>query len=96
MSGVTILGETAIDQKAGIASNANYYAADPWVEPFLLKFEFYRKHFTRDGRRETKSTRRGSAADNMLESRKNSVASVAPEPVVGGGRRESVESRGSA
>jgi hypothetical protein len=64
----------AMDQPAG-ASKTNPYAAESWLEPWLIKHsEFYRKHLTRDGRRESKSTRRNSVVAEGLESRKNSVA----------------------
>ena len=64
----------AIDQPAG-SSRTNPYAAESWLEPWLTKHsEFYRKHLTRDGRRESKSTRRHSIVTEELESRKNSVA----------------------
>lgn len=62
-------------------------AAESWLEPLLLKSNFYRKHFTRNGRRESKSTVRKQSIDAIeAESRKNSVASqpaeegTAPEP----------------
>ncbi|KIX10222.1 uncharacterized protein Z518_01303 [Rhinocladiella mackenziei CBS 650.93] len=64
----------AMDQPAG-ASKTNPYAAESWLEPWLIKHsEFYRKHLTRDGRRESKSTRRHNEVAEGLESRKNSVA----------------------
>lgn len=55
-------------------------AAEAWLEPLLLKSNFYRKHFTRDGRRESKSTVRNqsiTAASN--ESRKSSLDAPAAE-----------------
>jgi hypothetical protein len=61
-------------------------AAESWFEPLLLKSSFYRKHFTRNGRRESKSTVRHNSIDAAIsESRKNSVDapvsdSEAPEP----------------
>ncbi len=71
----------AMDQPAG-ASRTNPYAAESWLEPWLIKHsEFYRKHLTRDGRRESKSTRRHSIVAEGLESRKNSVA--VPEATTG-------------
>ncbi|KAL6242596.1 hypothetical protein RBB50_010242 [Rhinocladiella similis] len=64
----------AMDQPAG-TSRTNPYAAESWLEPWLIKHsEFYRKHLTRDGRRESKSTRRHSIVAEGLESRKNSAA----------------------
>lgn len=55
-------------------------AAESWLEPLLLKSNFYRKHFTRDGRRESKSTIRKQSIDAaMEESRKNSLASQPAE-----------------
>jgi hypothetical protein len=55
-------------------------AAESWLEPLLLKSNFYRKHFTRDGRRESKSTVRSQSIDAAIdESRKNSLASQAAE-----------------
>lgn len=66
----------AMDQPAGTGNRP--YAAESWLEPWLIKHsEFYRKHFAKDGRRESKSTRRHSVVAEGLESRKNSVA--APE-----------------
>ncbi len=51
-------------------------AAESWLEPLLLKSSFYRKHFTRDGRRESKSTIRKQSIDSVdTESRKRSLAS---------------------
>ena len=51
-------------------------AAESWFEPLLLKSSFYRKHFTRNGRRESKSTVRKQSIDaEHAESRKNSLAS---------------------
>lgn len=68
----------AVDQPEGSA-RGNAYAADAFIEPWLLKHsEFYRKHLTRDGRRESKSGRRASHIS--IESRKNSL-----EPVVSPG-----------
>ncbi|KAK7888105.1 hypothetical protein LTR67_008982 [Exophiala xenobiotica] len=64
----------AMDQPAG-SSRTNPYAAESWLEPWLIKHSgFYRKHLTRDGRRESKSTRRHNIVAEGLESRKNSVA----------------------
>jgi hypothetical protein len=64
----------AIDQPTG-SSQTNPYAAEAWVEPWLLKHSsFYRKHFTRDGRTESKASRRASVITAELESRRNSVA----------------------
>jgi hypothetical protein len=58
-------------------------AAESWLEPLLLKSNFYRKHFTRDGRRESKSSVRSNSIDAaMAESRKNSVVSQAAEDSV--------------
>lgn len=69
-------GPVLVDQPEGTGSRP--YAAESWFEPWLIKHsEFYRKHFTRDGRRESKSTRRHSVVTEGLESRNNSVA--APE-----------------
>ncbi|KAI1617583.1 hypothetical protein EDD36DRAFT_459267 [Exophiala viscosa] len=92
----------AIDQPAG-SSKTNPYAAESWLEPWLTKHsEFYRKHLTRDGRRESESTRRHSIVTEELESRKNSV--VAPEaeatptnatPAPTEERRESANSKSS-
>jgi len=63
----------AMDQPAGTGNKP--YVAESWLEPWLIKHsEFYRKHLTRDGRTEAKSTRRYSAVAEGLESRKNSVA----------------------
>jgi len=63
----------AMDQPAG--SGNRPWAAESWLEPWLTKHsEFYRKHLTRDGRRESKSTRRSSVVAEALESRKNSIA----------------------
>ena len=65
----------AVDQPEGTAQNSPY-AADAFIEPWLLKHsEFYRKHLTRDGRRESKSSRRASHI--TVESRKNSLEPVA-------------------
>jgi hypothetical protein len=51
------------------------YAAESWLEPWLIKHSgFYRNHFTRDGRQESKSARRQSVVSEGLASRKNSVA----------------------
>ncbi|EXJ79817.1 hypothetical protein A1O3_08102 [Capronia epimyces CBS 606.96] len=67
----------AIDQPAG-ASKTNPYAAEAWLEPWLIKHsEFYRKHMAH-GRTESKATRRHSEVSEALESRNNSV--TAPEP----------------
>jgi hypothetical protein len=53
------------------------YAAEAWIEPWLLKHStFYRKHLTRDGRQESKSSRRASMIDAEIQSRKNSVAAT--------------------
>ncbi|EXJ62935.1 hypothetical protein A1O7_03379 [Cladophialophora yegresii CBS 114405] len=66
-------GQVLMDQPAGTGNRP--YAAESWLEPWLIKHsEFYRKHFTRNGRRESKSTRRHSIVTQGLESRKNSVA----------------------
>jgi len=66
-------GQVLMDQPAGTGNRP--YAAESWFEPWLIKHsEFYRKHLTRDGRRESKSTRRHSIVTEGLESRKNSVA----------------------
>ncbi|RMZ86192.1 hypothetical protein DV737_g105, partial [Chaetothyriales sp. CBS 132003] len=87
MAGIFPMGDMAIDQKKGAAS-MNNFAAESWLEPLLLKSDFYRKHFTSDGRRESKSTRRGSTIEedvmvrraSMAASRKSSVAvPAAPE-----------------
>lgn len=68
----------AVDQPEGSARK-NSYAADAFIEPWLLKHsDFYRKHLTRDGRRESKAGRRASQID--IESRKNSVAAPQPTP----------------
>ncbi|KAK6379982.1 hypothetical protein LTS17_006056 [Exophiala oligosperma] len=93
----------AMDQPAG-TSRTNPYAAESWLEPWLIKHsEFYRKHLTRDGRRESKSTRRHSIVAEGLESRKNSAAlpendsattDAAPAPVEE--PRHSVEGESSA
>ncbi|KAJ9612064.1 hypothetical protein H2200_003659 [Cladophialophora chaetospira] len=67
------------DQPEGTGNRP--YAAEAWLEPWLVKHsEFYRNHFTRDGRRESKSTRRHSVVSEGLESRKNSVAVPESEP----------------
>lgn len=92
----------AIDQPAG-SSRTNPYAAESWLEPWLTKHsEFYRKHLTRDGRLESKSTRRNSIAAEVLESRKNSVAGSEAEagainatPAPAEERRESANSESS-
>ncbi|KIV85128.1 hypothetical protein PV11_00863 [Exophiala sideris] len=92
----------AIDQPAG-SSRTNPYAAESWLEPWLTKHsEFYRKHLTRDGRRESKSTRRHSIVSDGLESRKNSVAAPETEfavtnstPASAEDRRESANSESS-
>lgn len=66
----------AMDQPAGTGKRP--YAAESWLEPWLIKHSgFYRKHFTHDGRRESKSTERHSIVAEGLESRNSSVA--APE-----------------
>lgn len=73
-------GQVLMDQPAGTGNRP--YAAESWLEPWLIKHsEFYRKHFTRGGRTESKSTRRHSVVTEGLESRKNSVAApeAAPE-----------------
>jgi hypothetical protein len=63
----------SIDQPSG-SSQTNPYAAEAWIEPWLLKHSsFYRKHLTRDGRTESKSSRRASVINAELESRRNSV-----------------------
>ena len=41
--------------------------AQSWLEPLLLKSDFYRKHFTRDGRRESKSTVRKQSIDAAID-----------------------------
>ncbi|ETI23209.1 hypothetical protein G647_05006 [Cladophialophora carrionii CBS 160.54] len=75
-------GQVLMDQPAGTGNRP--YAAESWLEPWLIKHsEFYRKHFTRDGRRESKSTRRHSIVTEGLESRKNSIA--IPEAASGHG-----------
>lgn len=67
-----------VDQPEG-SSRKNSYAADAFIEPWLLKHsEFYRKHLTRDGRAESKASRRASQID--IESRKNSVTAPQPTP----------------
>ncbi|RMZ92259.1 hypothetical protein DV736_g470, partial [Chaetothyriales sp. CBS 134916] len=89
MAGIFPMGDMAIDQKKG-ASRMHNAAAESWLEPLLLKSDFYRTHFTRDGRRESKSTRRGSAIEDdiivrrasIAASRKSSVA-VPAEPEAG-------------
>lgn len=61
----------AVDQPEG-SSRQSPYAADAFIEPWLLKHsEFYRKHLTRDGRHESKAGRRASQI-TAAESRKNS------------------------
>ncbi|ETN40302.1 uncharacterized protein HMPREF1541_04578 [Cyphellophora europaea CBS 101466] len=79
----------AVDQPEGSA-RTNPYAADAFIEPWLLKHsEFYRKHLTRDGRRSSKSTRRASRI--TLESRKNSLEPVvSPGAVAAAERADSV------
>ena len=65
-------GPVLLDQPSDVKNRP--YAADSWLEPWLINHsEFYRNHFTRDGRRESKSTRRHSVVAEGLESRKNSV-----------------------
>ncbi|KIW12456.1 hypothetical protein PV08_09733 [Exophiala spinifera] len=69
----------AMDQPAG-AGITNPYAAESWLEPWLLKHsEFYRKHLTRDGRHESKSTRRHSIVAEELESESRKHSVVVPE-----------------
>jgi hypothetical protein len=83
----TYSGQVLLDQPAGTGNRP--YAAESWLEPWLIKHsDFYRKHMTRDGRTESKSTRRNSVVTEGLESRKNSVAvpeaeatSATPAPV---------------
>ena len=79
-------GPVQLDQPAGTGNRP--YAAESWLEPWLINHSaFYRTHFTRDGRRESKSSRRHSVVTEELESRRNSVAlpeveatgAVAPE-----------------
>ena len=53
--------------------------AGPWVETLLTKHsKFYRKHFTRDERRESKTERRssvvGAAEEEIEQHRRESVA----------------------
>lgn len=56
--------------------------AGPWLEPFLVRHSgFYRRHFTRDGRRESKTERRASVVSQAEEEERRR-------------RRESVESEG--
>jgi hypothetical protein len=80
-----------VDQPEGSA-NRSPYAADAFIEPWLLKHsEFYRKHLTRDGRRESKSGRRASQI--TIESRKNSLeAQPAPGAIAAA---ESASERGA-
>lgn len=60
---------------AGAANSHNPYAAEAWLEPWLCKHSiFYRSHFTRDGRRESKSARRQSVIEQ--NSRKSSTDSA--------------------
>jgi hypothetical protein len=73
MAGQFPMGDLALDQKQG-ESRLNNAAAESWLEPLLLKSNFYRKHFTRDGRTESKSTRRGSAIEEDIAVRKNSIS----------------------
>ncbi|KAK4938900.1 hypothetical protein LTR10_020723 [Elasticomyces elasticus] len=76
------------------SSRTNPYAAESWLEPWLTKHsEFYRKHLTRDGRRESKSTRRHSIVSDELESRKNSVAAPETESAVTNSNPASAEER---
>jgi hypothetical protein len=71
-----------IDQRKG-GSPHDSLAAESWLEPLLLKSSFYRKHFTRNGRRESKSTVRSMSIDASIEeARKNSVVSQASEQSV--------------
>jgi hypothetical protein len=53
MAGLFPIGEMALDQKAG-ESKRHPFAAEAWLEPWLCKNDFYRNHFTRDGRRESR------------------------------------------
>ena len=97
MAGQFPMGDLVLDQKKG-ESHMNNAAAESWLEPLLLKSSFYRNHFTRDGRRESKSTRRGSAIEEDVQSRRNSVAApsegteaagaVAAEPAPAGEPRQ--------
>ncbi|RMD43061.1 hypothetical protein DV735_g1988, partial [Chaetothyriales sp. CBS 134920] len=73
MAGIFPMGDLALDQKKG-ASHLSSVAAESWLEPLLLKSDFYRKHFTRDGRRESKSTCRGSTIQEDIAVRKASIA----------------------
>ncbi len=74
-------GPVLLDQPSDTRNPPN--AAESWFEPWLIKHsDFYRKYFTRDGRRESKSTRRHSVVAEGLESRNNSVA--APEAEAAG------------
>ncbi|RMZ81450.1 hypothetical protein DV738_g2170, partial [Chaetothyriales sp. CBS 135597] len=73
MAGICPMGGLALDQKKG-ASRLNHFATDAWLEPLLLKSEFYRTHFTRDGRQESKSTRRGSSIQEDIAVRNASIA----------------------
>ena len=66
-------GPVLLDQPEGTGNRP--YAAESWLEPWLIKHsDFYRTHFTRDGRRESKSTRRFSMVSEGLASRNNSIA----------------------
>jgi hypothetical protein len=68
----------AVDQPEG-SSRQSPYAADAFIEPWLLKHsEFYRKHLTKDGRHESKAGRRASQI--TVESRKNSIEATQPTP----------------
>lgn len=53
-------------------------SAGPWFEPFLTKHsKFYRKHFTRDGRRESKTERRASVISDAERRNSSSAADAA-------------------
>lgn len=63
-----------MDQPAG-AGITNPNAAESWLEPWLIKHsKLYRNHFTKGGRRESKSTVRNQSITEELESRNNSIA----------------------
>ncbi|EHY56923.1 hypothetical protein HRR83_001998 [Exophiala dermatitidis] len=69
----------AMDQPEG-SSKTNPYAAEAWLEPWLIKHSgFYRRHLAH-GRTESKATRRHSEVSEALDSRQNSVADAEPEP----------------
>jgi len=77
-----------MDQPAG-AGRTNPYAAESWLDPWLIKHSgFYRKHFASDGRRESRSTRRSSAAGAVLESRRESALTQADVEGTGGNLEE--------